>query len=109
MGKIYFYYLRDQIDKRPLVTVCLRQGEGSRFYRGVAICSPKDNPCKKTGRAIASGRCQQAIEHELPGDRIFRDEPHIVFKHVGHYFGFKYTNEPVLTPLELKLIKGEIK
>ena len=54
MDRTYFYYLRDK-NKRPLVTICLHC-IGDKYYRGVAICSPKDSPVKRVGRNIAFGR-----------------------------------------------------
>ena len=55
-----FYYLRDN-EKRPLVTVCLAYGKKGYKARGIAICSDKDQPSKKTGRAIAKGRARSAF------------------------------------------------
>lgn len=55
-----FYYLRDP-HRRPVVTICLiEDGEGV-VARGVAICSELDQPCRKTGRGIASQRALAAI------------------------------------------------
>ena len=58
-----FYYLRDA-KNRPVVTVCLirerKDDAPDAFYRGVAVCSLKDQPNKKIGRAIAYERACQA-------------------------------------------------
>ena len=51
-----YYYIRDE-RKRPIITVCLVRAEranGNDIARGIAVCSEKDSPCKKVGRAIAS-------------------------------------------------------
>jgi hypothetical protein len=57
---VYFYYGRDS-ENKPIKTVCLAV---SRFHitRGTAICSDKDQPCKKIGRAIAAGRALKCLE-----------------------------------------------
>jgi hypothetical protein len=55
-----FYYLRDNYN-RPTGTVCLIKSNGD-IARGVAICSLKDNPDKKTGRHIAQGRAVRAMK-----------------------------------------------
>ncbi len=60
MGKQFFYYLRDK-KNRPIITVCLLKANGD-IARGVAICSDKDNPCKKTGRKIAKDRAIYAMK-----------------------------------------------
>ena len=46
------------------------------------------------------------MEYDEPGGHVFRDEPLDVFGHIGQYFSFKSTQNPNLTPFELKLIKG---
>ena len=105
-----FYYLRDKA-KRPLVTVCLAADTNGRFYRGVAICSPKDNPIKRVGRQIARGRVLRAMERKVHSDIVLRDEAWSVLhevKALNHYY-IKSTNNPVLTSVEIKLIKGEMK
>lgn len=65
----FFYYLRDK-QNRPVVTVCIVEC-GGKFARGVAICSPLDNPNKKIGRMIAEGRAFKALE-KGSGDEIWR-------------------------------------
>lgn len=55
-----FYYIKDK-ENKPVITVCLIQ-DGSKWSRGIAICSKKDIPNKKIGRAIAEGRAQKALE-----------------------------------------------
>ena len=43
--RIYFYYLRN-IQNAPIVTVCIAFDE-EHYYRGVSLCSFKDNPVKE--------------------------------------------------------------
>jgi hypothetical protein len=70
--KEYFYYLRSdpmlnrktgklEIGK-PIITICLivDKSDGDlEIYKGVALCSEKDEPCKGTGRDKAMGRAMQ--------------------------------------------------
>ena len=66
MSKTRFFYFYDHTGehRRPVVTVCrLRSDEGEYGY-GWAICSDADNPCKRTGRAIAEGRARAALSHK---------------------------------------------
>lgn len=59
--KKWFYYFRDA-KKRPVVTVCLLKDTATgQVARGVAICSRRDMPRKKTGRSIAEGRAGKAM------------------------------------------------
>ena len=58
--KTYFYYYRDR-ESKPRITVCLLKANGA-VARGIAICSLKDNPCKKTGRKIALQRATYAMK-----------------------------------------------
>jgi hypothetical protein len=62
MEREIYYYLRTP-DKKPVVTVCLLEN-GAEYARGVAICSPLDNPCRKTGRKIAQTRAKWALENK---------------------------------------------
>ncbi len=56
----------------PAVTVCLIKEEENVYVRGIAICSAKDNPCKKEGRAQA---LKVALEMKNP--------PHSIKFHPG--------------------------
>lgn len=106
MTKTYFYYLRDK-DRRPLVTVCLHC-VGNRYYRGVAICSPKDSPIKRVGRNIAFGRALQAVKKgEMKESFIGRDEALSVYLSVSEdgYFEYKSTDRVILDSFEKKLIE----
>jgi hypothetical protein len=50
--------------------------------RGLAICSEKDNPCKKRGRDIAMGKCMQAMRKKKTDDPICRKEAERVLNQV---------------------------
>ena len=103
MTRTYFYYLRDK-EKRPLVTVCLHC-IGKKYYRGVAICSPKDSPIKRIGRNIAYGRAMQAVKRGVIISGTCRKEALAIYKKVGEFFTYSSTDKPLLTNLEMKLIK----
>ena len=63
-ARIFYFYDNTGEHRRPVVTVCrLRNDEGKYGY-GWAICSDKDIPCKRTGRAIAEGRARAALLHK---------------------------------------------
>ena len=60
-----FYYIRS--NGEPTVTVCLLKREGEEGYaRGVAICSPHDNPVKSVGRSLAENRAKGVITRNAP-------------------------------------------
>ena len=105
-----FYYLRDET-KKPLVTICLATDTNGRHYRGVAICSPKDNPIKRVGRQIALGRVLRAIHRNVDSGPVLRNEAWYVLHEVQapNPYYIKSTNNPLLTPIEIKLLKGEAK
>lgn len=42
--------------------VVLERDTGDVLVHGTAICSPKDNPCRRLGYAIAMGRCSKAYD-----------------------------------------------
>lgn len=84
-----FYYLRDK-NNRPMVTVCLlRVGEQLQYNnanspvyaRGVAVCSLRDQPCKKIGKQIALGRALRAVKRKQ-SDMCRRKEARQVFREV---------------------------
>lgn len=95
-----YYYIRDS-KNQPSTTVCLLKAAND-IGRGVAICSNKDQPCKKTGRKIAKTRavCALACKHHSsiirrPGD----------FFHDALQFGsYKSYFNSVLTEYERKLL-----
>ena len=63
--KEFFYYIRNA-NNEPIITVCLLLAKLDNglhsWFRGIAICSPMDQPNKKIGRSIASGRAKSAWE-----------------------------------------------
>lgn len=61
--KRFIMYERDE-KNRPVVTRCLLF-DGNHFAFGQALCSKKDNPCKKVGRVIAEGRAKKALNQPL--------------------------------------------
>ena len=104
----YFYYLRDA-DRRPVVTICLMTDNGD-WSRGMAICSPRDNPCKKRGRAIAYCRAKEGFRHRSFRDPIVRDEAILIIETTMPYeitrFDYKSDFRPTPTYYELHLIRG---
>lgn len=71
MERIYYYYYRDA-KNRPIVTVCLIKGENG-IGRGMAICSPDDNPLKADGRKYARNRAYRAYWYKEVDDYIRED------------------------------------
>lgn len=59
---ITYRYYRDR-EKRPMVTVAYLIKDGQCF-KGHAICSPRENPDKRKGRAIARERALAAYRRE---------------------------------------------
>jgi hypothetical protein len=60
----YYYYKRDE-NNRPLVTICVvKDPMTGEVARGLAFCSPSDQPVKAKGRQIALGRATQAMKHQ---------------------------------------------
>lgn len=110
--KEWYYYLRDD-KNRPVITVCIIENDG-KYYRGISICSDKDQVIKRAGRNRSRGRALKAIHSTDDCEPIKRDEATIVFKHTSLVEGRdKYTDFPEykvcpstnLTSFEQKLIK----
>jgi hypothetical protein len=59
MIPVEFQYFRDG-ERRPVVTVCYVRCY-HRTYIGIAVCSPKDTPCKVIGKRIAVSRARKAL------------------------------------------------
>lgn len=97
MPIIKYYYIRDN-QNRPTITVCLIKDSEGNISRGIAICSDKDQPCKKVGRNIAKERAIYAITENKDGCPIHREE--IIAPYI---FVFKSTCRPKLTKLEQNL------
>ena len=101
-----YYYIRDGRN-RPVITVCLLK-IGKQLSRGVALCSDKDNPCKKTGRNIARGRAEQAMFNEMNCNALNRLDLFSVqeiIKKEGMNPFHKAIFNPVPTNFEHKLLK----
>lgn len=105
-----FYYFRDR-ENRPVITVCLVSNENGEMSRGVAFCSKKDPPKKKTGRNIAAGRAVKAMFlKENFGSRVRKEAMEVLgsvplsFSELTdalHQHGYY---QPVLTFFEQKLL-----
>jgi hypothetical protein len=110
--KAVYYYIRDA-NKSPVVTVCLIVENKQIVARGVAICSERDFPNRQIGRGISYGRALKAYTDRRSGGDIFRDDasnrllrlPDCDF---GRTHFFKYSHDPVLTPME-KALKSKFK
>lgn len=111
--KEYYYYLRDNAN-RPVVTVCLL-AENGNVARGIAVCSIKDQPEKRKGRAIAKARAEYALSRG--GDwlgksllKLHRREAHAALATTSamntpwHVVAFKAWLQPHLTEFEQDLI-----
>lgn len=103
------YYGRDD-DNRPIVTVCLLEGDFG-FARGVAACSPMDNPCKRTGRKIAKERARYAVMNKSQNCVVSSMKGLLAFSRAGmDAADFNWTKSaynPALTNFETKLIFGD--
>jgi len=86
----FYYYFRDEV-MRPLITVCLLEDD-SKFYRGIAICSPRDFPKKSEGRNIALGRARQAQKKGKTdiNSIVTRDETMFVLSQVDNLENFPF-------------------
>lgn len=117
IGKNYekrFYTLSDK-NGRPLVTVCIMSTPKSKWFaRGVAICSPTENPRKTKGRDKAYGRAIEAIHNRCSDMVVRRPEALYQLGKVGAFKGDlkKLTNckstffdrEKHLTSIEKKML-----
>lgn len=107
--KSAYYYVRDH-EMRPVVTVCLMK-IGTVVSRGMAICSLRDQPCKKTGRRLARNMCLRAFGKKKSGCPVLRDKANGILYALDDQFirdlDFKseYHVEP-LNDFEAKIIKN---
>lgn len=69
--KFYYYYFRDD-NNNPLITVCLLKGKEG-IAKGIAVCSPDDNPEKVEGKSIAKKRALKAYLGKRIGEHIRSD------------------------------------
>lgn len=60
---VFFNYERDSRN-RPMITRCILLKDGKLTF-GQAICSDKENPVKRVGRAKALGRAIRAFERKM--------------------------------------------
>lgn len=98
-----FYYIRDK-ENKPRITVCFLKDESTGdFARGVAICSKRDNPCKRTGRNIARGRAIWALKNMGSNCLVKRREATFSY---GNPFIMKAAYLPPLLPIEERLIQN---
>ncbi|MCP5020059.1 MAG: hypothetical protein GY938_32950 [Ketobacter sp.] len=64
-----YYYIRDA-EESPLITICLLISVDGFVARGVAVCSPMDNPEKAIGRGWARDRAYDAMYKEKSDEPI---------------------------------------
>lgn len=76
--RVWYFHYRDQ-NNAPRVTVCIIH-DGRNYHRGVAICSLKDNPFKRYGRALALKRARRAQSGYKTFLTVFRKEAMEVMK-----------------------------
>lgn len=80
-----FYTLSDK-DGKPIITVCLMHNKTlTKFARGVAICSPTENPRKTKGRDKAHGRAVEAASSHLSENVVRREEALTQLQKVGAF------------------------
>ena len=102
---LFYYYLRDEEkpNRPPVISVCLYAREGS-IYRGLSICSIKDNCEKARGRRLALSRAITAWLRGGDIEPINRWEArNALSKLGGDYVLYKGEVDPSLTPFERKI------
>ncbi len=109
--KRYTYYFRDPKTNAPMITVILID-LGENVYRGVSVCSERDNPNKKEGKAIAVERAIAAMfTREDATEPVIRFEPEDALwnaaQTISEVFGYKAERNPSLTCFEEFLLKGK--
>ena len=102
--RVHFYYKRDK-DNKPLVTVCLIHGSNG-IGRGVAICSPNDNPVKKIGREYAKRRALKAYWEGQISEHVAGTKPYVSLCNtdIETYGEPKVWFDPILTEHERNII-----
>lgn len=101
-----YYYFREGYTNAPVVTVCLVEKDNI-VARGIAICSPKDRPCKKEGRRLARSRALKAFYSKEDSQSIARWEADEVLDEFCDIFpntNFKSEYKPDLTDFEKKIL-----
>jgi hypothetical protein len=90
------YYLRSGENNAPVITVSDLMRGDEVVARGVALCSPRDNPCKDTGRKRARVRAIIALYHrgqQLPVNFCFTSNIDLSLPRVGVFCPYKFKSE----------------
>jgi hypothetical protein len=107
-----YYYLRDK-NNQPRITICIL-GDGGKYYRGIAICSVKDQFRKVTGRKLAYLRALRAMMNNGKNHQylpILREEALDVIDAIDEVSNefpvtiLKSNDDVDLTSLEKKILK----
>ena len=61
-----FYYIRD-IERKPIITVCLKKID-DMIGKGIAICSKNDNPQKEIGREWSEYYADLALDRKTDSE-----------------------------------------
>jgi hypothetical protein len=111
--RVVYYYLRDEA-RKPWITVCLLVDSAKKVLaRGVAICSLRDNPHKRKGRAIALSRAMKAHydRRRFGYAPIITDRVNDVFETVHaepEEYRYKSIHNPHITHQEFEMgFKGD--
>lgn len=82
--KEFYYYVREDEDRHPRITVCLAVFEDNTLCRGIALCSFSEKGIdKKRGRVIARNRAMKAYMEEHNSCYISREEARKVMRFCG--------------------------
>lgn len=80
----YYYYIREDEDRHPRITVCLAVFQDNILCRGVALCSFSEKEInKKIGRTIARNRALKAYAEQHDSCYISRGEARSVIDICG--------------------------
>lgn len=81
----YYYYIREDEDRHPRITVCLAVFEDNILCRGIALCSLSEKEInKKRGRLIARNRMLKAYAEQHDSCYVSRDEARNVMRFCGN-------------------------
>lgn len=92
--KVQYRYFRDE-ENRPVVTVCDIFINDELVSKGIAICSLKDNPCKRKGRRIARQRAIWALKNLSDELKIKRREAFAVLSTLKPNVSFSFSNKSI--------------
>lgn len=110
------YYIRKQRHfhfppDMAFVLVSKLVGEEIVWCRGIAVCSPRDNFCRRTGRVLALDRAIRAWEMECSSEPLeLMNLPHIdqirayMWLHELSHYDLPETGPGSLTQFEQKII-----